>query len=42
MVVAHTLNPSTWKADADGCLSSSPAWSTTEKPCPGEKNKRGL
>jgi hypothetical protein len=27
-VVAHTLNPSTWEAEAGGSLSSRPAWST--------------
>jgi hypothetical protein len=27
-VVANTLNPNTWKAEADGFLSSRPAWST--------------
>jgi major histocompatibility complex class I len=26
--VAHTFNPSTWGAEADGFLSSRPAWST--------------
>jgi hypothetical protein len=37
----HAFNPSTWEAEAGGCLSSRPAWSTefqdsqgyTEKPC---------
>jgi hypothetical protein len=40
-MVAHTFNPSTREAEADGFLSSRPAWSTefqdsqgyTEKPC---------
>jgi hypothetical protein len=40
-MVAHAFNPSTWKAEAGGFLSSRPAWSTefqdsqgyTEKPC---------
>jgi hypothetical protein len=43
-MVAHAFNPSTWEAEADGFLSSRPAWSTeqsefqdsqgyTEKPC---------
>jgi hypothetical protein len=27
-VVAHAFNPSTWEAEADGFLSSRPAWST--------------
>jgi hypothetical protein len=27
-VVVHTFNLSTWKAEADGFLSSRPAWST--------------
>jgi hypothetical protein len=27
-VVAHTFNPSTQEAEADGFLSSKPAWST--------------
>jgi hypothetical protein len=27
-VVAHAFNPSTWKAEAGGFLSSRPAWST--------------
>jgi hypothetical protein len=27
-VVAHVFNPSTWKAEAGGSLSSRPAWST--------------
>jgi hypothetical protein len=26
-VVVHTVNPSTWEAEADGFLSSRPAWS---------------
>jgi hypothetical protein len=28
VVVAHAFNPSTWKAEAGGFLSSRPAWST--------------
>ena len=28
VVVVHTFNPSTWEAEADGALSSMPAWST--------------
>jgi hypothetical protein len=28
VVVAHAFNPSTWEAEADGFLSSRPAWST--------------
>jgi hypothetical protein len=50
-VVAHAFNPSTREAEADGFLSSRPAWSTkwvpgyTEKPClekqkPKKKKKR--
>jgi hypothetical protein len=27
-VVVHAFNPSTWKAEAGGFLSSRPAWST--------------
>ena len=27
-VAAHAFNPSTWKAEAEGFLSSRPAWST--------------
>ena len=27
-VVAHAFSPSTWEAEADGFLSSRPAWST--------------
>jgi hypothetical protein len=27
-VVANAFNPSTWEAEADGFLSSRPAWST--------------
>jgi major histocompatibility complex class I len=27
-VVAHAFNPSTWKAEAGGFLSSRPAWAT--------------
>jgi hypothetical protein len=27
-VVAHAFDPSTWEAEADGFLSSRPAWST--------------
>jgi hypothetical protein len=27
-MVAHAFNPSTWKAEAGGFLSSRPAWST--------------
>jgi hypothetical protein len=27
-VVAHAFNPRTWEAEADGFLSSRPAWST--------------
>jgi len=42
VVVAHAFNPSTQEAEAGRCLSSSSAWSTTEKPCLGEKNKGGL
>jgi major histocompatibility complex class I len=26
--VVHTLNPSTWEAEAGGFLSSRPSWST--------------
>jgi hypothetical protein len=47
-VVAHAFNPSTWEAEADGFLSSRPAWSTefqvsqgyTEKPCLVNKTKQ--
>jgi hypothetical protein len=48
-VVAHAYNPSTWKAEAGGFLSSRPAWSTsefqdsqgyTEKPCLENKTKQ--
>jgi hypothetical protein len=28
VVVAHAFNPNTWEAEADGFLSSRPAWST--------------
>jgi hypothetical protein len=31
-VVAHAFNPNTWEAEADGFLSSRPAWSTTWAP----------
>jgi hypothetical protein len=31
-VVAHAFNPSTWEAEADGFLSSRPAWSTNRVP----------
>jgi len=31
-VVAHAFNPSTWEAEADGFLSSRPAWSTEGVP----------
>jgi hypothetical protein len=31
-VAAHTFNPSTWKAEAGGFLSSKPAWSTKRVP----------
>ncbi|EDK96865.1 mCG1031692 [Mus musculus] len=27
-MVVHAFNPSTWEAEADGSLSSRPAWST--------------
>ena len=27
-MVAHTFNPSTWEAEADGSLSVRPAWPT--------------
>jgi hypothetical protein len=41
VVVAHALNPSTQEAEADGSLSSRPAWSTeagyTENPCSKEQ-----
>ena len=51
--MAHAFNPSTWKAEAGGFLSSRPAWSTefqdsqcyTEKPClekPKKKEKNLL
>jgi hypothetical protein len=30
VVVVHTFNPSTWKAEADGFLCSRTAWSTVE------------
>jgi hypothetical protein len=51
-VVAHTFNPSTWEAEAGGCLSSRPAGlqsefqdsqGYTEKPClekPKKKKKK--
>jgi hypothetical protein len=31
-VVVHVFNSSTWEAEADGFLSSSPAWSTERVP----------
>ena len=31
-VVAHTFNPSTWEAEADGSLSARPAWFIDQVP----------
>ena len=36
-MVVHTINPSTWEAEAGGALSSGPAWSTEQIP-----GQRGL
>ena len=39
-MVAHVFNPSTWEADADGFLSSRPAWAIQRDPVSKKKKKK--
>jgi hypothetical protein len=41
-VVAHAFNLSTWEAEAGGCLSSRPAWSTEFQDSQGYTKKACL